>query len=116
MGKKNKELPTFELENALKTEGYQYIIGVDEAGRGPLAGPVFAAAVYIPDGFDTSGINDSKKVSSKKRNLFYNKIISECKYSVSFVDEDMIDIINIREATKLAMRNVIRGMYKADVA
>jgi len=81
-----------------------------------LAGPVVAASVMIPDGFDTSGINDSKKLSSKKRELFYNRIITECPYYVSAVDENMIDAINIREATKLAMRNVIRGMNKSDFA
>jgi ribonuclease HII len=111
-----KTVPTFDLELSLKNQGYEYIIGVDEAGRGPLAGPVVAAAVYIPEGFDTTGINDSKKLSSKNRELFYYNIIRGCKYATFFIDEHMIDAINIREATKLAMRNVIRSMYKADAA
>lgn len=106
--------PTYNLELGLKNKGYQYIIGVDEAGRGPLAGPVVAAAVYIPYGFDTSGINDSKKLSSKKRELFYNKITEACTYAIAEVDEKLIDEINIREATKLAMRKVVYNMPEAD--
>jgi len=109
-----KTKPTYKLELELKNKGYQYIIGVDEAGRGPLAGPVVAAAVYIPDGFDTTGINDSKKLSSKKRELFYNKITKSCTYAIAEVDEKLIDEINIREATKLAMRNVVYNMPEAD--
>jgi ribonuclease HII len=111
-----KDKPTYDLESSLKKQGYKYVIGIDEAGRGPLAGPVFAAAVCIPDGFDTTGINDSKKLSSKKRILFYNKIITGCPYYVSAVDERIIDAINIREATKLAMKNVINSMRHADFA
>lgn len=111
-----KKEPTYNLELDLKNRGYQYIIGIDEAGRGPLAGPVVAAAVYLPDGFDFSGINDSKKLSSKKRELFYNKIIKECPYAISEVDEKLIDEINIRESTKLAMRNVVYNMPEADFA
>jgi ribonuclease HII len=106
--------PTYKLELELKNKGYQYIIGVDEAGRGPLAGPVVAAAVHIPDGFDTDGINDSKKLSSKNRELFYNNITKSCTYAIAEVDEKLIDEINIREATKLAMRKVIYNMPKAD--
>lgn len=108
--------PTYDIELDLKNQGYKYIIGIDESGRGPLMSSVVAAGVYIPDGFDTSGINDSKKLSSKKRELFYNKIIEECDYAISEVDEKIIDEINILEATKLAMRNVIYKMNKADIA
>ena len=111
-----KTKPTYNLELGLKNKGYQYIIGVDEAGRGPLAGPVVAAAVYIPEGFDTTGINDSKKVSSKNRELFYNNITKLCTYAIAEVDEKLIDEINIREATKLAMRKVIYNIPKADFA
>lgn len=111
-----KVLPTYNLELELKNKGYQYIIGIDEVGRGPLAGPVVAAAVYIPDGFDTSGIKDSKKLSSKMRELFYNKITDVCDYTISEVDNNMIDLINIREATKLAMQKCIYKMDKADFA
>jgi ribonuclease HII len=108
--------PTFELELAVKNVGYRYVIGVDEAGRGPLAGPVVAAAVYIPGGFDTSGINDSKKLSSKNRELFYNRIVESCRYSIIQVGEDLIDSINIREATKLAMRQAINDLSFAEFA
>ena len=111
-----KNKPTLDIELSLQNQGYRYVIGVDEAGRGPLAGPVVAAAVYIPDGFDTEGLNDSKKLSSKKRELFYNKIVNSCPHSVSFVDEKLVDSINIREATKLAMRNAILQMDHADYA
>jgi len=106
--------PTYNLELELRNKGYKYIIGIDEAGRGPLAGPVVAAAVNIPDGFDTSEINDSKKLSSKKRELLYNNIIEECDYAIAEVDEKMIDSINILNATKLAMRQVVYDMPKAD--
>ncbi len=111
-----KNRPTNNLELELKNKGYQYIIGVDEAGRGPLAGPVVAAAVHIPDGFDTSEIDDSKKLSSKKRELLYNKIRKECDWAIGRVDEYLIDQINIREATKLAMRRAIYDMRKAQFA
>lgn len=114
--KKKTNKPTFELELDLRNKGYRYIIGVDEAGRGPLAGPVIAAAVYIPDGFDTSEINDSKKLSSKKRELLYNKIRKECVVATGQVDSDIIDRINIREATKLAMRRAIYDLRKAEFA
>jgi len=115
MAKKNST-PTFDLELSLQNQGYRFIIGIDESGRGPLAGPVCAAAVCIPDGFDTTGINDSKKLSSKKRELFYNRIIEECIYSYSMVDNNMIDAINILEATKLAMRQCIYKIPDADFA
>jgi ribonuclease HII len=109
-----KTLPTYNLELYLKNKGYKYIIGIDEAGRGGLALGVVAAAVNIPDGFDTTGINDSKKLSSKKRELFYNNIISGCDYAISYVDEKIIDSINILNATKLAMRQCVYKMMKSD--
>jgi len=115
-GVQDMESPTDNLELELKNRGYKYVIGVDEAGRGPLMGPVVAAAVYIPEGFDTMGINDSKKLSAKKRESLFTKIVDECVYAVSFVDEKIIDAINIREATKLAMRNCIEAIPKADFA
>ena len=113
---KTKIKPTLDLELELKNQGYKYIIGVDEAGRGPLAGPVVAAAVNIPEGFDVTGINDSKKLSSKKRELFYNKIIDECDYAVYEIDPHTIDALNIRECTKMAMHWAIMGINKADYA
>ena len=110
------ERPTLEIENELKAEGYKYIIGIDEAGRGALIGSVVAAAVMIPEGFDFTEIRDSKKLSAKKREILYNKIISGCDYFVSSVDEKIIDSINILNATKLAMRHCIYEMRKADFA
>jgi ribonuclease HII len=112
-------VPTLNIENELKSKGYIHIIGVDEAGRGPLAGPVVAAAVHLPEGFDTEGINDSKKLSSKKRELFYNKIIGACTYSIHAVSNEIIDEINIREATRMAMRMCVNDMisdHNADFA
>jgi len=108
--------PTYDIELDLKNQGYKHIIGIDEAGRGPLMGPVVAAGVYIPDGFDTSEINDSKKLSAKKREYLHDKIVAECPHAIAKVDEKMIDEINIREATKLAMRNVIYLANYADIA
>jgi len=108
--------PTLEIENKLKAEGYLYIIGIDEAGRGPGAGPVVAAGVNIPDGFDISEINDSKKLTAKKREELFELITTECPYGFSMVDNDIIDAINILEATKLAMRNVIYQLNEAVVA
>ena len=111
-----KSKPTYDIELDLRNQGYKHIIGIDEAGRGPLMGPVVAAGVCIPDGFDTSEINDSKKLSAKKREYLYDKITNECDYAATEVDEKTIDEFNIREATKLAMRNVIYLMQDADIA
>jgi len=80
------------------------IIGIDEAGRGPLAGPVVAAAVYIPEKFDTSGIKDSKRVSPKKREELYSRIIGECQVGIGTIAPEEIDDLNILQATMLAMR------------
>jgi len=80
------------------------IVGVDEAGRGPLAGPVVAAAVYIPEEFDASGIKDSKKISSKRREELYSRIMSECQVGIGSVAPEVIDQLNILQATMLAMR------------
>ena len=80
------------------------IVGVDEAGRGPLAGPVVAAAVYLPEKFDASGVKDSKKISAKKREELYSRILSECQVGVGIVSAEEIDQLNILQATMLAMR------------
>jgi len=109
-----KSKPTYDIELDLRNQGYKHIIGIDEAGRGPLMGPVVAAGVCISDGFDTSEINDSKKLSAKKREYLYGKITNECDWEVGQVDEKLIDEINIFQATKLAMRQVIYKMYEAD--
>ncbi|MDE6659983.1 MAG: ribonuclease HII [Eubacterium sp.] len=98
-------------ENEAKSKGYNIICGVDEAGRGPLAGPVFAAAVVLPEGHIIEGVNDSKKLSEKKRDMLYDKIIEECVcYAVGTATEKEIDEINILQATFLAMKRAVDGL------
>ena len=92
---------TYEL-NA-KAKGYAAVCGVDEAGRGPLAGPVYAAAVILPEGCEIEGLNDSKKISEKKRDKLFDIIKEKAiSYSIASVDEKTIDEINILQATYLA--------------
>ena len=88
------------------------IIGVDEAGRGPLVGSVVAAAVILPPDFHLSGLTDSKKLSEKKRDLFYQKIIEQCDWSVGEASSIEIDQINILQATMLAMKRAIIGLQE----
>ncbi len=100
-----------KYETELSQKGYKYICGIDEAGRGPLAGPVCAAAVILPPGLIIDGVNDSKKISEKKREKLYDEIIgSALAYSVEFVFQDVIDSINIRQATHLAMENTVKNL------
>lgn len=96
------------LENKLYSEGYQYICGVDEVGRGPLIGPVVTAAVILPRNFVLEGLTDSKKLSEKKRN-YYNEIIRKeaISYGIGVIDNKIIDDVNIYEATKLAMKQAL---------
>ena len=101
----------WEIERGLLSEGYQVICGVDEAGRGPLAGPVFAAAVILPFGIDIPGIDDSKKLSEKTREKLYNIIISDAvTYGVALADNIEIDALNILNATFLAMNRAIERL------
>jgi len=95
-------------ENELHKSGKKLIAGVDEVGRGPLAGPVYAACVVLPKDFDVLGVNDSKKLSEKKR-IELDKLIREkaLAYGIGIVDNDIIDEINILNATKLAMMHAI---------
>lgn len=94
-----------EDEQALREKGFRYIGGVDEVGRGPLAGPVVAACVVLPEGFDVLGVDDSKKLSEKKRETLYAEITAKAlAWGVGAVDNRMIDEINILQATKQAMR------------
>lgn len=100
-----------EIEKALYDKGFEYIAGVDEAGRGPLAGPVCAAAVILPKGLIIDGINDSKKLSEKKRELLFDEIISSAvAYSIQFSSPAIIDEINIKQATSLAMHNAVKEL------
>ena len=90
---------------------YKHLCGVDEAGRGPLAGPVFAAAVILPGGFVIPGLNDSKKLTAKKRDLLYDIITQNAlSYSIAQADESEIDRMNILEAAMLAMRRAVAGL------
>lgn len=98
-------------ENEALSNGYEIICGVDEAGRGPLAGPVYAAAVILPKCHIVEGVNDSKKLSEKKRELLFDKIIDECVcYSIGTASEKEIDEINILQATYLAMKRAVDGL------
>lgn len=107
-----------EYENAALNSGFEIVCGIDEAGRGPLAGPVYAAAVILPKGHIVEGVNDSKKISEKKRDLLFDKIIDECVcYSIGIASEQEIDEINILQATFLAMRRAVEGLeIKPDIA
>lgn len=99
------------IEKELKKEGYKYIAGVDEAGRGPLCGPVVAASVILPDDCYIEGLNDSKKLSEKKREMLYDVIIEKAlAWKVEMSDVDVIESINILNATKLAMKKAVEGL------
>lgn len=98
-------------------EAIQYIAGIDEAGRGPLAGPVVVAAAIMPRNSMIEGVNDSKKVSEKKREAIYEQIIQEAiSYGVGIIDHREIDAINILQATKKGLTEAIKGLEtKPDV-
>lgn len=98
-------------ENKLYDKNIQYICGIDEAGRGPLAGPVVVGAVILPENSFIEGVNDSKKISEKKREKIYEQIIEEAiAYSVGIVDQKTIDEINILNATKLGLKIALEGL------
>ncbi len=99
-------------------KGYKVVCGIDEAGRGPLAGPVFAAAVILPENYSHPVLNDSKKLSEKKRDAVYEDIIKDAVcYSVGIATEEEIDEINILNATFLAMKRAVEGLsVKPDFA
>ncbi len=100
-----------KFENEARAEGYSVICGVDEAGRGPLAGPVCAAAVILPEGLMIEGLNDSKKLTEKKREALYDVIKEKAvAYSIAMADEKEIDKINILQATFLAMKRAVEGL------
>lgn len=101
----------YGFEQSALNKGYKSVCGIDEAGRGPLAGPVYAAAVILPIGAEIDGLNDSKKLSEKKREELFD-IINEIAISVSvgIATEKEIDEINILQATFLAMKRAIEGL------
>ena len=111
-------MPSFDFENEKRALGYKFICGCDEAGRGPLCGPVVAAAVILPEGEIIEGLNDSKKLTEKKREKLYNEIISRAlAYGIAEASPAEIDEINILNASMLAMKRAIEAMeIKADFA
>ncbi len=112
---KEKELERLtnlkQREQELYNKGFKYICGIDEAGRGPLAGPVVVAGVIMPQDSMIEGVNDSKKVSEKKREKLYDLIINEAiSYSVAIIGQDIIDEINILNATKQGVTQVVEEL------
>jgi len=103
------------LETDLTEQGFHHICGVDEAGRGPLAGPVVAACVVLPAGIALPGLNDSKKISAIQRERLYKILISEADFAVGLSTVEEIDSINIRQASFLAMLRAVEAMkYQPD--
>lgn len=111
-------MPDYEFEKAAVNSGFSCICGVDEAGRGPLAGPVCAAAVILPEGVVIEGLDDSKKLTEKKREGLYDIIKQTAvAYSVAYGTLEEIETVNILEATYLAMNRAIEGLnVKPDFA
>lgn len=116
----NNEIETIDwlhYENEAYAKGYTCVCGVDEAGRGPLAGPVCAAAVVLPRGHIISGVNDSKKLTEKKREALFDVIKEEAvAYSIATASEKEIDELNILQATYLAMKRAVEGLEIANFA
>ena len=101
----------YTIEKELSEKGYSIVCGVDEAGRGPLCGPVCAAACILPDGLIIEGLNDSKKLTEKKREKLFDVITKEAvSYSIATASVEEINELNILEATLLAMRRAIAGL------
>lgn len=112
---KEKELERLtnlkSMEKELYNKGFEYICGIDEAGRGPLAGPVVVAGVIMPKDSMIEGVNDSKKVSEKKREKLYDVILEEAiSYSVAIIGQDVIDDMNILNATKQGVTKVVEEL------
>ncbi len=106
-------MDNYEYERNLRNEDIKFIAGVDEVGRGPLVGPVVAACVVLPEEFNLDGLTDSKKLSEKKRDFFFEEIKKQALgYGVGIIDEKKIDEVNIYEATKLAMKEAIKECQK----
>ena len=100
----------YYFERKLRDEGINFIAGVDEVGRGPLVGPVVAACVVLPENFNLDGLTDSKKLSEKKREYFYDEIMKQALgVGVGIISEKVIDEVNIYEATKMAMKEAINN-------
>ena len=108
----------FQIENEYADKGFKAICGIDEAGRGPLAGPVYAAAVILPPDCEIEGLNDSKKLTEKKREALFDVIIEKAlAYGIGTASEKEIDEINILNATFLAMKRAVEALeIKPDLA
>jgi len=111
-------MPTYDIESAARSQGFRFICGVDEAGRGPLAGPVCAAAVILPENLIIEGLNDSKKLTEKKRELLFDVVKEKAvAYAIATASVEEIEEFNILNATFLAMNRAIEGLsVKADFA
>ena len=110
-------MPDYSFEQAARDSGFKHICGVDEAGRGPLAGPVCAAAVILPENCEIEGLNDSKKLSEKKREALYDVIIEKAlDYYIAFGSLEEIEEYNILNATYFAMNRAINGLKAVDFA
>ncbi len=104
-------MPDYSFEKEALNKGFKYICGVDEAGRGPLAGPVCAAAVILPEDCQIEGLNDSKKLSEKKREELFPLILEKAlSYSIAFASVEEIEEHNILNATYLAMNRAVEGL------
>lgn len=108
----------YTFEHQAHEQGFNIVCGVDEAGRGPLAGPVCAAAVILPDGLVIEGLDDSKKLTEKKRDALYDVIIENAiSYGISFASVEEIEELNILQATFLAMKRAVESLeVKPDLA
>ena len=103
-------------EKELYQAGYQTIAGIDEVGRGPLAGPVVAAAVILPPGCKIKGLNDSKKIPKKKHQDIYQAVMDKAlAVGVGLIDNEIIDQVNIYEATKLAMKEALSKLVSSQI-
>ncbi len=105
----------FLMENELHKKGYKYIAGCDEVGRGPMAGPLVACAVVLDPNNKIEGLNDSKKLSKKKRESLYNEILQKAReVHTCFISVEDVDKLNVYQASKLAMTNCLNNMTKVD--
>lgn len=118
MKKEVEIIDWFKFENEAKANGFNIVCGIDEAGRGPLAGPVCAAAVILPEGCEIEGVNDSKKLTEKKREQLFDVITEKAiAYGIATADEKEVDEINILQATYLAMNRAFQKLgVKPDMA
>lgn len=105
-------MPDLSLETACRSRGLRVVAGIDEAGRGPLAGPVAAAAVILPEGFECPGLDDSKKLTAAKRERLYESLTGspEIRWALAFAEAEEIDRINILRATHAAMARAAAGL------